>query len=75
MKKSKTHYGSIGTEEKFPIDKLQEFVKYMGRWRPIEKDGFGATWVVVKKSGITQFFEIKEYSPEETKELIDLYGE
>lgn len=56
--KSNTHYACIDNGV-YPIRPNRLFVKYKGRWRPIENDGHGTTYV--EYPGATVFFEIKEF--------------
>lgn len=72
MKKSRTLYAEIDNK-KHSISYDNSLVYYKYRWRHIQSDGAGGTFI--EYPGATVFFEIKQYTPEETKELIDLYGE
>lgn len=56
--KSNTHYAWIDNTV-YPIRPSKNFVKYKGRWRAIETDESGATYL--EYPGVSVFFEILEF--------------
>lgn len=43
IEQSRTHYATDG-RSLFPLDKEMKRIKYLGRWRSIEKEQIGADW-------------------------------
>ncbi len=62
--KSNNVYALIG-DERHPISANEQFVKFKGRWRLIQRDDLGNPFVEVKAYGITAWFEIKNFESNE----------
>lgn len=67
---SHRYYAEIDNKE-CRLTEDHRFVYYGYRWRLVQKDDAGTTFV--EKPGITAFFEIKEYSLKRQRELDNLY--
>lgn len=61
--KSNTHYGWIGDCHILPIMTNLKYIKFKGRWRLIQRDENGDTYVSSRYE--TQFFEIKKFTKPE----------
>lgn len=58
--KSNEFYAEID-DKVHPIRPNKEAVLYKGRWRAIETDGAGDTYIEMPTCGIVLYFEIKKF--------------